>query len=75
MNAKKSKLLRNKAKEVAFVNDLPEVEYEVVGYNKVYTDLLTGKVKGYRVHTLSLSTCQRSVYVELKKNFKRDNLK
>jgi hypothetical protein len=47
-----------------------ETTYIMEVYNKQYFDVLTGKLKGYKVVTASMDLCVRSVYQELKKSFK-----
>lgn len=47
-----------------------ETSYTMEVYNKQYFDVLTGKMKSYKVYTQSLDVCERSVYQELKKSFK-----
>ena len=72
MNGKQSKRLRQKARMTLAAQ---QTTYVKAVYNKSYFDVLTGQLKGYRVYTLSMDVCFRSVLKELKKNFKRDNLK
>lgn len=47
-----------------------ETTYTMEVYNKQYFDVLTGKLKSFKVYTQSLDVCVRSVYQELKKSFK-----
>ena len=72
MNGKQSKRLRQKARMTLAAQ---ETTYVKAVYNKSYFDVLTGTLKGYKVYTQSMDVCVRSVYQEIKKNFKRDNLK
>lgn len=67
MRNKQAKALRKQARTSGAAQ---ETTYTVEYFNKYYTDLLTGTLKKYKVATLSLDVCQRSVYKELKKNFK-----
>ena len=68
MNQKQAKRLRNIARTSGAAQ---ETTYIKAVYNKTYVDILTGMLKGYKVYTMSLDVCQRSVLKELKKNFKR----
>ena len=72
MNGKQARKLRQKARMTLAAQ---ETTYVKAVYNKSYFDVLTGTLKGYRAYTLSMDVCFRSVLKELKKNFKRDNLK
>ena len=72
MNGKQAKRLRQKARMTLAAQ---QTTYVKAVYNKSYFDVLTGTLKGYKVATLSMDVCVRSVYQEIKKNFKRDNLK
>ena len=72
MNAKQARKLRQQAHTSGAA---VETSYTMEVFNKTYFDPLTGKLKGYKVYTASMDLCQRSVYQEIKKNFKRDNLK
>ena len=72
MNGKKAKALRQQARQSGAEQ---QTTYVKAVYNKSYFDVLTGTLKGYKVATLSMDVCVRSVYQEIKKNFKRDNLK
>ena len=67
MNGKQSKRLRQKARMTLAAQ---ETTYVKAVYNKSYFDVLTGQLKGYKVATLSMDVCVRSVYQEIKKNFK-----
>ena len=67
MNGKQSKRLRQKARMTLAAQ---ETTYVKAVYNKSYFDVLTGQLKGYKVYTQSMDVCVRSVYVELKKEFK-----
>ena len=67
MNQKQSKRLRQQARTSGAA---VETTYIMEVYNKQYFDMLTGKLKSYKVVTASMDLCQRSVYQELKKNFK-----
>ena len=69
MNGKVAKRLRNIARTSGAAQ---QTTYVKAFYNKSYVDILTGMLKGYRVYTLSLDVCQKSVYKELKKNFKQN---
>ena len=67
MNGKVAKRLRQKARMTLAVQ---ETTYVKAVYNKSYFDVLTGQLKGYKVATLSMDLCVRSVYQSLKQNFK-----
>jgi hypothetical protein len=67
MNGKQSKLLRKQARTSGAA---VETTYTMEVFNKHYFDVLTGKLKSFKVYTQSLDVCQRSVYKELKKAFK-----
>ena len=67
MNGKQSKRLRQKARMTLAAQ---ETTYVKAVYNKSYFDVLTGTLKGYKVVTMSMDLCVRSVYKELKKEFK-----
>jgi len=69
MNGKQARKLRNIARTSGAEQ---ETTYVNAVYNKVYTDLLTGMPKGFKVVTTSMDVCIRSVYKELKKEFKRN---
>lgn len=68
MNAKQAKKLRAQARQSG---EAIETTYTMKVFPKVYADVLTGNVKQYRVYTASMTTCVRSVYQSLKKEFKR----
>ena len=68
MNGKQSKRLRQKARMTLAAQ---QTTYVKAVYNKSYFDVLTGQLKGYKVATLSMDLCVRSVYQSLKQNFKR----
>ena len=72
MNAKQARKLRQQARTSGAAI---ETTYTMEVFNKHYFDVLTGQLKGYKVATLSMDLCVRSVYQSLKQNFKRDNLK
>ena len=72
MNQKQAKRLRQKARMTLAAQ---QTTYVKAVYNKSYFDVLTGTLKGYKVVTISMDLCVRSVYQSLKQNFKRDNLK
>lgn len=67
MNAKQSKMLRKQARTSGAAQ---ETTYTMEVYNKQYFDVLTGKLKSFKVYTASMDVCVRSVYQELKKSFK-----
>ena len=67
MNGKQSKRLRQKARMTLAAQ---ETTYVKAVYNKSYFDVLTGTLKGYKVVTMSMDLCVRSVDKELKKEFK-----
>lgn len=67
MNAKQSKLLRKQARTSGAA---VETSYTMEVFNKQYFDVLTGKLKSYKVYTQSMQVCERSVYQELKKAYK-----
>ena len=67
MNGKVAKRLRQKARMTLAAQ---ETTYVKAVYNKHYFDVLTGTLKGYKVVTMSMDLCVRSVYKELKKEFK-----
>lgn len=67
MRNKVAKALRQQAHQSGAAQ---ETTYTMEVFNKVYTDLLTGKLKGFKVYTKTLDLCERSVYQELKKSFK-----
>ena len=72
MNGKQARNLRQQARQSGAEQ---QTTYVKAVYNKSYFDVLTGQLKGYKVYTATMDLCQRSVYQEIKKNFKRDNLK
>ena len=72
MNGKQARKLRKQARQSGAEQ---QTTYVKAVYNKSYFDVLTGTLKGYKVYTATMDLCQRSVYQEIKKNFKRDNLK
>lgn len=67
MRNKQAKKLRQQARTTGAAQ---ETTYTVEVFNKTYFDPLTGKLKGFKVYTRSMDVCVRSVYKELKKNFK-----
>ena len=67
MNGKVAKRLRQKARMTLAAQ---ETTYIKAVYNKHYFDVLTGTLKQYKVYSASMDVCQRSVYKELKKQFK-----
>lgn len=67
MNAKQARKLRQQARTSGAA---VETTYTMEVYNKQYFDVLTGKLKSFKVYTASMGVCVRSVYRELKKNFK-----
>lgn len=67
MNGKQARKLRQKARQSGAEQ---ATTYVKAVYNKHYFDVLTGTMKGYKVYTQSMDVCVRSVYVELKKEFK-----
>ena len=67
MNGKQSKLLRKQAHTSGAAQ---ETTYTMEVFNKQYFDVLTGKLKQYKVYSRSMDLCVRSVYQELKKSFK-----
>ena len=67
MRNKQARKLRQKARMTLAAQ---ETTYVKAVYNKSYFDVLTGTLKGYKVATLSMDLCVRSVYKELKKEFK-----
>lgn len=67
MNAKQSKRLRNQARTSGAA---VETTYTMEVFNKQYFDVLTGKLKQYKVYTASMQLCERSVYQALKNEFK-----
>lgn len=67
MNGKQSKRLRQKARMTLAAQ---ETTYVKAVYNKHYFDVLTGTLKQFKVVTMSMDLCVRSVYQALKKEFK-----
>ena len=67
MNGKQSKRLRQKARMTLAAQ---QTTYVKAVYNKSYFDVLTGTLKQFKVVTMSMDLCVRSVYKELKKEFK-----
>lgn len=67
MNAKQARKLRQQARTSGAAE---QTTYTMEVYNKQYFDMLTGKMKQYKVYTASMDVCVRSVYQELKKSFK-----
>ena len=67
MNGKQARKLRQKARMTLAAQETTNVK---AVYNKSYFDVLTGTLKGYKVATLSIDLFVRSVYRELKKEFK-----
>ena len=67
MNAKQARKLRQQARQSGAAE---QTTYTMEVYNKQYFDVLTGKLKSFKVYTQSLDVCVRSVYQELKKSFK-----
>ena len=67
MNAKQARKLRQQARTSGAA---VETTYTMEVYNKQYFDVLTGKLKQYKVYTQSMQVCERSVYQELKKAYK-----
>ncbi len=71
MRNKQARKLRQKARMTLAAQ---ETTYVKAVYNKSYFDVLTGTLKGYKVYTATMDLCQRSVYQELKKNFKSNKV-
>jgi hypothetical protein len=67
MNAKQVRKLRQQARTSGAAE---QTTYTMEVYNKQYFDVLTGKLKSFKVYTASMDLCQRSVYQALKKEFK-----
>ena len=67
MNAKQARKLRQQARTSGAAE---QTTYTMEVYNKQYFDMLTGKMKQYKVYTQSMQVCERSVYQELKKAYK-----
>ena len=67
MRNKVSKRLRQQARQSGAEQ---QTTYVKAVYNKHYFDVLTGTLKQFKVVTMSMDLCVRSVYKELKKEFK-----
>lgn len=67
MRNKIAKALRQQARTSGAAQ---ETTYTMEVYNKQYFDVMTGKLKSYKVYTASMQLCERSVYQALKKEFK-----
>ena len=67
MRNKQARKLRQKARMTLAAQ---QTTYVKAVYNKSYFDVLTGTIKGYKVYTATMDLCVRSVYRELKKEFK-----
>ena len=67
MNGKQARKLRQQARQSGAEQ---QTTYVKAVYNKSYFDVLTGTLKGYKVYTATMDLCVRSVYRELKKEFK-----
>ena len=67
MNGKQARKLRQKARMTLAAQ---QTTYVKAVYNKHYFDVLTGTLKQFKVVTMSMDLCTRSVYKELKKEFK-----
>ena len=67
MRNKQARKLRQKARITLAAQ---ETTYVKAVYNKHYFDVLTGTLKQFKVVTMSMDLCVRSVYRELKKEFK-----
>ncbi len=67
MNAKQARKLRQQARTSGAAE---QTTYTMEVFNKHYFDVLTGKLKSFKVYTQSLDVCERSVYQALKKEFK-----
>ena len=67
MRNKQARKLRQKARMTLAAQ---ETTYVKAVYNKSYFDVLTGTLKQFKVVTMSMDLCVRSVYKELKKEFK-----
>lgn len=72
MNGKQSKLLRKQARTSGAAE---HTTYTMEVFNKHYFDVLTGKLKQYKVYTQSMDLCERSVYQSLKKAYKESRAK
>ena len=71
MNGKQARKLRQQSRQSGAEQ---QTTYVKAVYNKSYFDVLTGTLKGYKVYTATMDLCQRSVYQELKKNFKSNKV-
>ena len=71
MNAKQAKALRKQGRQSGAEQ---QTTYVKAVYNKSYFDVLTGTIKGFKVYTATMDLCQRSVYQEIKKNFKSNKV-
>lgn len=67
MNGKQARKLRQQARQSGAEQ---QTTYVKAVYNKHYFDVLTGTLKQFKVVTMSMDLCVRSVYKELKKEFK-----
>ena len=67
MNGKQARKLRQQARQSGAEQ---ATTYVKAVYNKHYFDVLTGTLKQFKVYSASMDVCQRSVYKELKKEFK-----
>ena len=67
MNGKQARKLRQQARQSGAEQ---QTTYVKAVYNKSYFDVLTGTLKGYKVYTATMDLCVRSVYRELKKEYK-----
>ena len=67
MNAKQARKLRQQARQSGAEQ---QTTYVKAVYNKHYFDVLTGTLKQFKVYTATMDLCVRSVYKELKKEFK-----
>ena len=67
MRNKQARKLRQKARMTLAAQ---QTTYVKAVYNKSYFDVLTGTLKQFKVVTMSMDLCVRSVYKELKKEFK-----
>lgn len=68
MNNKQAKRLRAQARTSGAAE---QTTYTMEVFNKQYFDVLTGKLKSYKVYSQSMDLCERSAYQQLKKEFKR----
>ena len=67
MRNKVAKRLRQQARQSGAEQ---ATTYVKAVYNKHYFDVLTGTLKQFKVVTMSMDLCVRSVYRELKKEYK-----